>query len=92
MNSLLELMQILAFTAFDLSNQNRLTPVDLIDDIVHHDACLVVFQFARFEVVESPLNRPSAIVFSLWLVSQKKKKTENVGEQGSAASVPGSAG
>ncbi len=70
---LLELMQILPFPALDLTDQDGLASVNLVNDIVHHDARPVPLQFARLEVLKRPLNRIRPIVFP-FLISQSTRR------------------
>lgn len=65
MDPLLQLVQFLALTALNLPHQDRLAPVDLVNDIVDHDAGLVALELAGLEVLKRPLNRPSTVVFPL---------------------------
>jgi hypothetical protein len=59
-------VQILALAALYLPDQDRLSPVNLVNDIVHHNPCLVVLELACFKVLERTLDCPGTIVFALY--------------------------
>jgi len=63
MNPFLKLVQVLILPTLNLPHQDRLTPVHLVDDVVNHDACAIVFEPARLEVLIRPLNGTGAIIF-----------------------------
>ena len=65
---LLQLLEVLPLPDLNLLRHERLTTVDLLYDIVNHDACLVALKFSGLKILVCSLNGIDAIVFS-WTVS-----------------------
>jgi hypothetical protein len=64
LNPFPEPLQIIAFKTLNFPGHDDLAAVNLLDDMMYHDASLVVFKFSGLEVFESSLNSVAAVIFS----------------------------
>jgi hypothetical protein len=73
LNSFPESLQVVAFKTLNLPGHDDLAAVNLLDDMMYHDASLIVFKFSGLEVLESSLNGVAAVIFSYNQIRQNTK-------------------